>query len=68
MTKLKHVAVLLASCLMIGGFAPDVSAQDRNWDRDRDWRERSLDRDDRDWRGRDGDGDDGDRRWRDRDP
>jgi hypothetical protein len=63
MTKMKHVAALLASCLLIGGFAVDVSAQERNWDRGRDWRERSSDRDDRDrgWRGRDDDDDDDDR-------
>ncbi len=63
-TKLKHIPVLLASCLLLGGFTVDVSAQDRNWDRDRDVRERNRDRDDRDrgLRGRDRD-DDRDRRW-----
>ena len=70
MTKLKHIPVLLASCLLLGGFTVDVSAQDRNWDRDRDVRERNRDRDDRDrgMRGRDNDDDDDrDRRARGRD-
>ena len=61
-TKLKHVAILLASCVLIGGFTTDGSAQYQSWDRD--WRER--DRDDR-WRGRDDDDDDRRGRGRDRD-
>jgi hypothetical protein len=64
-TKLKHVAVLLASCLLIGSLPADVSAQNRTWGGERDWGERNRDDRDRGWRGRD-DGD-RDRRARDRD-
>jgi hypothetical protein len=61
--KLKHVPVLLASCLLIGGLGTQVSAQDRNWDRNRERAE------DRGWQGRDRGNDDRDRasRMRDRD-
>ena len=51
-TKLKHVAILLASCVLIGGFTTDGSAQYQSWDRD--WRERDRDDRDRGWRGRGG--------------
>lgn len=79
-TKLKHVAILLASCVLIGGFTTNGSAQYQSWDRD--WRERDRDDRDRGWRGRGGDDDDDrgrrgrgrddddndrDRRWRGRD-
>ena len=74
MIKLKHVPAFVASCLLVGGFAFDAAAQDR----DRGWRDR--DNGDRGWRGRDDDDDDDDRgrrgrgrdddddrRWRGRD-
>jgi hypothetical protein len=67
--KLKHVPAFAASCLLIGGFALDAAAQDRDGNRDRGWRERGRDDGDRGWRGRDDDDDDDDRgrRGRDRD-
>jgi hypothetical protein len=71
--KLKHVSAFVASCLLIGGFALEAAAQDRDGNRDRGWREGDRDRDDGDrgWRGRDRDDrgrdrDDDDRRWRGR--
>lgn len=52
MTKLKRLSIVFAGCLLVSGFAGDVSAQprmDRDWD-GRDWqdRDRGWDRD-RDW-------------------
>ncbi len=80
MTKLRSLVVVLASCLALGGFAPDVSAQgwqdfgiggdyrrgDRDRDDDRRWRDRDDDNDRRRGRDRDDDDDDRDRRGRDR--
>jgi len=71
MTKLKSLFVILASCLTLGGFAPDVSAQDRGWQdfgAGADVRRRDRDDDNRgDARRRDRDDNDRDRRARDRD-
>ena len=62
MTKLQHLPLVLAGCLLIGTAAESVQAQPR-MDRDRDW-DRRRDWDDRDWRDRDWDRG---RRWRERD-
>ncbi len=68
MTKLKRLSIVLAGCLLAGGFAGGVSAQprmDRDWDSSRDWRDRNRGWErDRDWRDRDWDRG---RRWRERD-